>query len=75
MQFTSTLLVLAAAFMASSNALNIPRKAAPEPAGCTGGSFRDTNETVALAECNANCHDGCFDFQSGDYWFAICRCN
>ncbi|KAL9031287.1 MAG: hypothetical protein Q9196_000669 [Gyalolechia fulgens] len=66
MQFKSTLYVLAAAFIVGSNALNIPREAAPEPQGCTGQSYRDPDQATAVAHCDANCQYPCLaPFENG----------
>ncbi|KAL8628382.1 hypothetical protein Q9189_005926 [Teloschistes chrysophthalmus] len=80
MQF-STLFVMAAAFMVGTSALNIPREAAPEPAGCNGGSYRYSDPAQSLAACQANCHSGCIGpFAGGseggvDYYITVCQCN
>ncbi|KAL9614185.1 MAG: hypothetical protein Q9167_001337 [Letrouitia subvulpina] len=73
MQFPSAVLILAATFMVSTNALNIPREAAPlpEPAGCSGQSYRDPDQAKAVAACKAACTTGCIaPFYNGGYWYS-----
>ncbi|KAI4096207.1 MAG: hypothetical protein L6R37_006986 [Teloschistes peruensis] len=77
MQF-STLFVMAAAFMVGSNALNIPREAGPEPAGCTGRGATAIDKDTAAAKCAAACPvNGCREpfLEAKDYWVATCICN
>ncbi len=51
-----------------------PRAAAPEPAGCNGGSYRDPDKATAEALCKSHCLDSCITFQNQDYWYSVCQC-
>lgn len=53
-----------------------PREAVPEPAGCTGGSYRATTSAAAASECTAGgCHSCMTPFLNQGYYYAICECN
>ncbi|CAL8576548.1 hypothetical protein XPA_002423 [Xanthoria parietina] len=73
MQIPSAL-ILFTALLGTATALNIPRAAAPEPAGCNGGSYRDPDKATAEALCKSHCLDSCITFQNQDYWYSVCQC-
>ncbi|KAL9582353.1 MAG: hypothetical protein Q9203_005527 [Teloschistes exilis] len=69
---------MATAFIVGSNALNIPREAGAEPAGCTGRGGTDKDKDIAAAKCAVACpQNGCREtfLEAKDYWIATCICH